>query len=225
MIPLHLNGITLLPDPSGALVWREQSLVVVADLHLEKGSAFAARGRMLPPYDTRATLDRLETALKRLGPARVICLGDSTHDVHATERMAKSDHARLAVLTAAHDWVWVAGNHDPTPPADWGGRVEVEVALGPLVFRHEAQAGAMGEVSGHYHPVAAVRAAARRVRARCFVGDGQRLILPAFGAYTGGLNVLDPAMTRLLGRDFHAYLLGEEKVHKIACAKLVPDRR
>lgn len=223
-VPLSLNNVTLLPDPSGALVWPERSLVVVADLHLEKGSAFAARGRLLPPYDTRATLERLEAVLRRLRPAQVICLGDSVHDVHAAERMAPADRDRLAALTAAHDWLWVSGNHDPTPPAGWGGRVEAEVTIGPLVFRHEAQGDAAGEVSGHYHPVAAVRTAARRVRARCFVGDGRRLILPAFGAYAGGLNVLDPAMARLLARDFLVHLLGTDRVHVFPRAKLLPER-
>lgn len=231
--PLRLAGAVLLPDLSGALLWPEQATVVVADLHLEKGSAFARRGSLLPPYDTRATLDRLEAVLNRTSPRRVICLGDSVHDRDAADRMVPADTARIKALTAAYDWVWVSGNHDPQPAgsgdgsswaaSSWGGRVEAAVSIASLVFRHEAEPGATGEVSGHFHPVAVVRTHSRRVRARCFAGDGRRLILPAFGAYTGGLNVLDPAVAGLLRADFHVHLIGTETIHLFPRARLSRD--
>ncbi len=138
---LVLNGVGLVADLSGALLWPERSLLVVADLHLEKGSAFAQRGQLLPPYDTSATLDRLAEVIGRTQPATVICLGDSFHDSRAAERIAPRDAARLAAMTAERDWIWITGNHDPEPPAHLGGRVAESVTLGPLCFRHEARKG------------------------------------------------------------------------------------
>jgi len=220
--PLRLLDVPLVANPSGALWWPEERLLAVADLHLEKGSGFAARGRLLPPYDTRATLDRLSGALARLAPRTVLCLGDSVHDLGAAGRMHEADRARLAALVAALDWVWIVGNHDPQPPG-LGGRVAEEVRHGPLVFRHQAVPGEAGEVSGHLHPVAAVRLADRRVRERCFATDGAKLILPAFGAYAGGLNVLDPAVRGLLGEPFLVHLIRNGKVHAFPHARLSPD--
>ena len=189
--------------------------MVVADLHLEKGSGFAAKGALLPPYDTAATLTRLAGAIDRLDPRRVICLGDSFHDGDAAARLSAADGRTLAGLTAARDWIWITGNHDPEPPARWGGRAMQELVEGALVFRHEARPGAVGELSGHFHPKASVSTRARRITARCFVGDGRRLILPAFGAYTGGLDVLDPAISGLLDRGFHAHLIGRSRIHSL----------
>lgn len=221
---ITLKGAALAPDASGALVWPAERTLVVADLHLEKGSAFAARGRMLPPYDTRATLDRLAGLVERLKPARVVCLGDSFHDRRAASRMDPADVARLTALTVrAEDWVWVTGNHDPEPPEGFGGRIVDELALGPLTFRHEAVPGAVGELSGHLHPVAAVLVPGRRVRERCFAFDGAKLILPAFGAFTGGLNVLDPAISGLLAKPFEVHLLARGKVHRFPSGRLSPD--
>lgn len=222
---MTLRGAALAPDPSGALVWPAERTLVVADLHLEKGSAFAARGRMLPPYDTRATLDRLAGLVERLAPERVICLGDSFHDRRAASRMEAGDVARLRDLTGrVADWLWVTGNHDPEPPEGFGGRILDELALGPLTFRHEAVPGAVGELSGHLHPVAAVVVPGRRVRERCFAFDGGKLILPAFGAFAGGLNVLDPAVCGLLAARFEVYLLARGKVHRFPCSRLSPDK-
>jgi DNA ligase-associated metallophosphoesterase len=223
VVNLVLNGVGLVADLSGALLWPERSLLVVADLHLEKGSAFAQRGQLLPPYDTTATLDRLAQVIGRTQPATVICLGDSFHDSRASERIAPRDAARLAAMTAERDWIWITGNHDPEPPAHLGGRVAESVTLGPLCFRHEAQEGAGGEVSGHYHPVAAIRVRGKRVRARCFASDGQRLIMPSFGAYTGGLNVLDRALAPLLGRRFEVRMIGNERLFAFPSARLEPD--
>jgi DNA ligase-associated metallophosphoesterase len=232
---IRVNGVPLLADLSGALVWPERRVLAVADLHLEKGSAFARQGQLLPPYDTAATLAALAGAIERYRPERVICVGDSFHDGNAAERLADADGARLRQLTETCDWIWIAGNHDPRPPADWGGRVEAEVTIAPLVFRHQALEGtrapgvtiaplvfrhqalegtrAPGEVSGHYHPKARVRLRTGRASARCFVTDGRRLVLPAFGAYTGGLNVLDPAIARLFAKEFRVHLLGRQAIH------------
>ncbi|MEM7222287.1 MAG: ligase-associated DNA damage response endonuclease PdeM [Pseudomonadota bacterium] len=221
---IRLNGERLLADPSGALVWPERRLLAVADLHFEKGTAFAERGRLLPPYDTAATLRALSDAMERHRPDTVICLGDSFHDQGAGERLDPGDGQVLATLTQGRDWIWVAGNHDPLPPEAWGGRVESEVALGALTFRHEAENAALvaGEVSGHFHPKAAVRLRARRLTARCFVTDGRRLILPAFGAYTGGLDVLDPAIAGLFRKGFAIHLLGAGGVWRFPKKALSP---
>lgn len=224
VLALRLNGADLLADRSGALFWPAQRTLIVADLHLEKGSAFAERGQLLPPYDTAATLERLEEAVDRHRPERVVALGDSFHDQRAADRLAPRDGDRLRTLTAALDWIWVCGNHDPAPPETWGGTVADEVVLGPLRFRHEAQTGqpAAGEVSGHFHPKAAVQLRVKRVTGRCFVTDGRRLILPAFGAYAGGLDVLDPAIAALLVPRFKVYLLGRDRLFPFPKSALSP---
>lgn len=218
---LILNGALLAADLSGALWWEDRRALVVADLHLEKGSAFAERGRMLPPYDTAATLRRLAEVLRRLSPRLVICLGDSFHDRRAAGRLSPPDRDHLGQLMSGREWVWIAGNHDPHPPAGWGGAVADSLTLGSLVFRHEAAFGpAAGEISGHYHPKAAISVRSRRISARCFVHDGSRLILPAFGAYTGGLGVLDPAITGLMGRHFHVTMIGDRKLYSFPSDRL-----
>jgi DNA ligase-associated metallophosphoesterase len=210
---IRLNGVTLLPEPEGALWWPERQTLLLADLHLEKGSAYARRGSLLPPYDSAATLTRLEFLLRRRPARAVICLGDSFHDGDAAERLPKSELERLRRLTESHDWTWIAGNHDPAPPAEAGGRVVEEMTLGPLVLRHEAQLeAAAGEISGHYHPKASVRHRLGRFTGRCFVSDPRRLILPAFGAYAGGLNVLAPAISRLFPQGFQVQLLARGRV-------------
>lgn len=215
---MAVNGAALVPDPSGALYWPAWETLVVADLHLEKGSSLAARGRgLLPPYDTGATLAKLVAACRRLRPRRVICLGDSFHDRAAEARLGPADRATLTALVRAHDWIWICGNHDPAP--DFIGRVETAVALGPLLFRHAPQPGsAPGEVAGHLHPAASVTVRGRSLRRRCFAADGARLVLPAFGAYAGGLDVRDAAFAGLFGGAFHAWMLGREAVHPIRFA-------
>ncbi|MEO1963708.1 metallophosphoesterase, partial [Hyphomonas sp.] len=136
---LHLAGELLVPLPEGGLWWPERRLLVVSDLHLEKGSAYAARGQMLPPYDTGATLAVVERLSAQLLPQTIISLGDSFHDRAAELRLPESYAERIRALTSAHDWIWVEGNHDPDPPAHLGGRAEKSVRLGPLVFRHEPE--------------------------------------------------------------------------------------
>jgi uncharacterized protein len=207
------QAASLLADASGALYWPETETLAVADLHLEKGSAFAANGTPLPPYDSRETLRRLSAVLRRHRPRRVICLGDSFHDSDGASRLARDEIDTLRGLTAAHEWIWITGNHDPEPPAGLGGIATPEYRSANLVFRHEAARKAEGEISGHYHPKASVSARNRRVGGRCFVTDGRRLILPAFGAYAGGLDVRDPAIERLLGRDYTVFILGRSRVH------------
>jgi DNA ligase-associated metallophosphoesterase len=217
-----INGAELVADASGALFWPTQSTLVVADLHLEKGSGFAQRhGTLLPPYDSAETLRGLARAIDRYAPARVLCLGDSFHDRAAAGRLAPGDADILRALVRRVDWVWIAGNHDPAPPEHLGGRVAGDVAIGPLIFRHEAEPGIRpGEISGHFHPKASVATRGRRVSARCFVEDGNRMILPAFGAYTGGLDVHDPAIRQHFGRSFVAHVIGRDRVHRFASAQL-----
>ena len=213
---LRCDGALLIADPAGALVWPERSLLVVADLHLEKASALARRGTLLPPYDTRSTLARLETALRRWRPRRVISLGDGFHDGEGSVRLAPDDRARLERLIAAHDWLWLVGNHDPDPPQGLGGRVEAAVRIAGITLRHvpdRAPGGA--EIAGHLHPCASVTVRGRRLHRRCFVGDERRLLLPAFGSYTGGLDVFDPAIAGLFDGGFRAALLGTRGVHPL----------
>ncbi|MDH3473546.1 MAG: ligase-associated DNA damage response endonuclease PdeM [Rhodospirillales bacterium] len=221
---LHINGAELVADGAGALFWPARRTLMVADLHLEKGSAFAERGVLLPPYDTAATLQRLAAAIERHRPERVVCLGDSFHDAGAAARLAPDHAALIERLTAAREWIWIAGNHDPAPPAAWGGKVAAELTLGPLVLRHQAADGihAPGEVSGHYHPKASVRLRAGGYTGRCFVTDGRRVILPAFGAYAGGLDVLDPAVAGLFPRGFRVRLLGRSGVYDFPKTALAP---
>ena len=148
---MTIAGVTLVADLSGALFWEDQSLLVVSDLHLEKGSSFAARGVLLPPYDTVATLSRLAAVIARHDPRMVIALGDSFHDRTAHDRLSAPDRDAITALQARRDWIWIAGNHDPALPPDLGGVVASEVAIGPIAFRHEPS-GASGEIAGHLHP-------------------------------------------------------------------------
>src|ERR1700752_1647739 len=134
---VSIAGVTLTADISGALFWDEQSLLVVSDLHLEKGSSFATRGGLLPPYDTVATLGRLSVVIARHDPRMAIALGDSFHDRDAHDRLSGADRDAIAALQARPDWIWISGNHDPAPPSDLGGLVASEVAVGPIAFRHE----------------------------------------------------------------------------------------
>lgn len=206
---------------SGALWVIDHRALIVADLHLEKGSAFAARGQMLPPYDSRATLDRLEAEIEDLQPASVILLGDSFHDARSLGRMAADDRARLDRLAISRDWIWLEGNHDVAALAGsldtLVGEVVETLQLGGLRLIHEPQAGQRpGEIAGHLHPAARVEAHGRGVRRPCFVTDGRRAVLPAFGAFTGGLDVRDPAIAGLFAESPMAAALGRDRVHALA---------
>ncbi len=210
--PIHLAGERLMLDPAGLVAWPAQRLLAVADLHLEKGSAFAARGRMLPPYDTRETLERLALALRRWKPARLVLLGDSFHDAQGCMRLSAADAATLARLLAGIEVVWVLGNHDPVAPEGVPGSAVAEWRLGPLTFRHIGKPGASAELSGHFHPKATMPTRAGGVTRCCFLSDARRVLLPAFGAYTGGLDITDPAIGALFPRGGRAFLLGAERL-------------
>jgi uncharacterized protein len=210
--PIHMAGERLLLDPAGVLYWPARHTLIVADLHLEKGSAFAARGRALPPYDTRETLERLALALRRWRPARLVALGDSFHDRDGANRLCGHDAGMLARSLEGIETVWVLGNHDPVPPAGLPGRSLDALHDGSLVFRHLAAPGGRGELSGHYHPKATMPTRCGGVTRRCFVADGRRLMLPAFGAYTGGLDATDPAVARLFPRGARLFLLGRDRL-------------
>ena len=172
---IAVAGAALVADCAGALYWPEESLLVVADLHLEKGSAFAARGVLLPPYDTAATLARLAMLIERYAPRLVIALGDSFHDGGGPARMSDISRARLKALQRGRDWLWIAGNHDPDPADNIGGRFAEILALGPLTFRHEPSPHPCdGEIAGHLHPQARIARRGRAVSRRCFASDGKR---------------------------------------------------
>lgn len=199
-----LAGVPLRAMPSGALHWPDQALLVVSDLHFGKSERLARRGGpLLPPYETRETLARLDADLSATGARRVICLGDSFDDAASAEALGEDEALWLARMMAGRDWTWIAGNHDPAP-LTLGGTHRATVTLGPLTFRHIAEPGAEGEVSGHYHPKASLAGRSRP----CFLLDRSRLILPAFGAYTGGLRCTDPALADLMQAGAIAILTG-----------------
>lgn len=205
----------------GALWLAAERVLVVADLHFEKGSAFARRGQLLPPYDTAATLAALSALVFRLDPACVVALGDSFHDNGGVARMAPYDRAALAALQRGRDWVWIAGNHDDEPPVGLAGDHANELALGELTLRHEPQERPTGgEIAGHLHPAARVFGRSGSVRRRCFIASDERAILPAFGALTGGLNVLAPVFAPLFPDGFIAYVIGADAVYPVAPARL-----
>lgn len=218
-----LAGAELLCDPAGSLFWPDESLLVVSDLHLEKGSSFASRGSMIPPYDTAVTLGALAACIARWNPRRIISLGDSFHDASVSGRMPEIFRARLAAMMAGREWIWIFGNHDPEPPHGVGGDCADEVVIGPLTFRHEpARRFAIGEVAGHLHPEARIVRRGRAVRRKCFATDCDRLVMPAFGAYTGGLSIRDRAFEGLLNEaGLLAHLLGRDRIYTIAGRDIV----
>ena len=210
----------------GALWHERERVLIVADLHFEKGSAFAERGRgLLPPYDTRATLLRLAALISRLDPKRVVALGDSFHDSRAGSRIDTADIESLRGLQRGRDWLWVAGNHDPDAPDGIEGEWLAEHRFGNIVLRHEPSAGsAPGEIAGHLHPVAKIRMRGESLRRRCVASDGLRAVLPAFGTYAGGLNVMDRAFDMLFSRGaMNAWMLGAGRVHRMPESRLVAD--
>ena len=219
--PIHLAGERLMLDPAGAVFWPAAGLMAVSDLHLEKGSSYARRGQLLPPWDTHATLDRLILLLRRWQPRLVVALGDSFHDVDGAGQLPSGELTRLQAITQAHRFIWVQGNHDPAPPRGVGGEWMETFTTTTLVFRHQAGAGATpGEICGHHHPKAAVPARGGSVSRPCFVADARRLMMPAFGAYTGGLDVRDPAIARLFPRGGRVFLLGRERLFSFTLGTL-----
>ncbi len=222
-VEARVAGEALILTTSGAAYHPRSRTLLVADLHFEKGSAFARRGAFLPPYDTRTTLRRLARLCVAIDPAEIISLGDAFHDVEAESRMDRGDAELLAGLVSGRRWTWILGNHDPAPPARFAGVVETERQLGTLLLRHEpTESAAPGEVAGHLHPCARVNAERMSIRRRCFITDGERLVLPAFGAYAGGLNVLDPAFSALF-KDFTVFLMGGQGVYPFHGSAVLPD--
>jgi DNA ligase-associated metallophosphoesterase len=216
---MTVSGVTFTADLSGALHWDDERLLVVSDLHLEKGSSFAMRGVLLPPHDTTETLARLDAVVARYQPRTVIALGDSFHDREAHDRLSAAHRATLTTLQAGRDWIWIVGNHDPDLPRNLGGSIASDVGIGPVVFRHEPT-GAAGEIAGHLHPKARVSRRGRSVERRCFASDGERAIMPAFGAYTGGLSIRDLAFAAIFkSLEFTAHVLGDNRMHAIAAAR------
>lgn len=216
---MTVAGVALTADLSGALYWSEERLLVVSDLHLEKGSSFAMRGILLPPFDTVATLARLAAVIAQYNPRTVIALGDSFHDRDAHERLADTDRDAIAAMQTGRDWIWIAGNHDPLPPTSLRGSVAEEIAIGAISFRHKPT-GAEGEIAGHLHPKARVATRARAIDRRCFASDGVRAVMPSFGAYTGGLSIRDRAFARIFPtKDFTAHVLGDASLHIIAASR------
>ena len=198
-VALSFAGETLRPLPCGALYWPAHAALLVADLHFEKASAFARRGWLLPPHDSADTLRLLIDALETTGARRVICLGDSFHDAAGPERLGAGPRAALRALTTSLDWLWITGNHDDRAGAVLGGRVMTEARIGALTLRHEADpADPAPELSGHFHPKVAVQIRGRRIVRRCFAVSPSKLILPAYGAFTGGLDIADPAIVGVM---------------------------
>ncbi len=218
-----LAGVPLLADCAGALYWPEQSLLAVADLHLEKGSSFAARGQLLPPYDSAATLARLARLIAHYAPRVVVALGDSFHDGGGPARLGDEDRANLRALQRGRDWLWLTGNHDPDPANNIGGTFQSTLTVNALTFRHQPS-GADGEIAGHLHPVARVAHRGRAVSRRCFAADATRMVMPAFGAFTGGLNIRDAAFAEVFGTlKFTAHMLGEGRLYAFTAKRCLPD--
>lgn len=215
-------GAELVADPAGIVFWPGEQLMIVSDLHLEKGSSFARRGQMLPPYDTGETLDRLQQLINDWQPRTIISLGDSFHDKDASARLPLAQRQQLQAMIKTCEWVWIEGNHDPEPPVNLGGMAASALSIGPLHFCHEPQVGAMpGEISGHLHPAAKLKRQGRSIRRRCFATSTDRLIMPSFGAYTGGLNVLDKAYGGLFENGvFSALMLGDGQVYRFSSKHL-----
>jgi DNA ligase-associated metallophosphoesterase len=222
---LAVAGVGLHADCAGVLYWADESLLVVADLHLEKGSSFARRGMLLPPYDTTETLARLARLIARYAPRRVIALGDNFHDGGGPSRLSIEDRTSLGALQRGRDWIWIAGNHDPDPAERIDGTFADTLVIGGLTFRHEPSRNApQGEIAGHLHPQARVAQRGRAVSRRCFATDGQALVMPAFGAYTGGLNIRDRAFTTVFGtRRYTAHMLGDGRLYAFAASRCLSD--
>ncbi len=214
--PHQFQGEHLLLDPAGFLVWPAQSLLAVADLHFEKGTAAAAQGQLVPPWDTTNTLARLSAAVALYQPSTIVAVGDSFHDAQAATRLSPADHATLEALTHRARFIWIHGNHDPHPPEGLLGHSADIFTAGPITFRHQTDPATQGEISGHFHPKARVQTRATTIARPCFMVDRSRIMLPSFGAYTGGLDILAPAITRHFPAGGHAFLLGETRLFTFA---------
>ncbi|WP_034884100.1 uncharacterized protein M728_000177 [Ensifer sp. WSM1721] len=218
-----INGVTAVCDPLGGLFLPESSTLVVSDLHLEKGSAFARRGMMLPPYDTLATLRILEAIIARHNPATVISLGDNFHDRRGSAVMPETFRQMISAMARGRDWIWINGNHDPDGACGLPGTSMDELCHAGLVFRHQpSSVDGVGEIAGHLHPSATVRRRERSIRRACFATDGKRLLMPAFGVTTGGLDLRHRAMSGLFERErLVAHMLGRDRIYSVRFANLL----
>ncbi len=199
-VSFSFAGESFRPLACGGLFWPARNALLVADLHFEKASWYGTRQQFLPPYDSVDTLACLIDAVEATGATRVWCLGDSFHDAGGPARLADAPRAALTALTRGLDWVWITGNHDHEVAREFGGRVMAECTVGGIVLRHAAVAAdATPEISGHYHPKLRLRVRGRGIVRRCFAATPTKLVLPAFGALTGGLDVGDPVLARVLG--------------------------
>jgi DNA ligase-associated metallophosphoesterase len=198
MVPFSFANEEMRLVAGRALFWPRENALLIADLHLEKASFFAQSGQMLPPYDSRETLGRIANALRETGARRVFCLGDNFHDSAGTERLEDHAAGMLAALTRATDWIWITGNHDLEARPE-AGMLADELEISGLILRHQAMRGeTRPELSGHYHPRLVVAARGRHISRPCAVASETRLILPAFGALTGGMSAADPAIVAAL---------------------------
>ncbi|SNB61216.1 putative phosphoesterase [Arboricoccus pini] len=227
-VRIELGTRSLILDPSGAAFCEASGLLVVADLHLETGSAFARRGLLLPPYDTAATLHRLEALITRLRPSVVVSLGDAFHDAKGHLSLPAMERRLLQSLCGKGRWIWISGNHDPLPPEGLAGEALAVFVDGDLVCRHVPKPGPTTmesgfEIAGHLHPKALAQGTRLRLRRPCFLSDGSRLVLPAFGSYTGGLNALDDDVSGLFAGGYDAYLLGKDRVFRLAHHQLLAE--
>ena len=220
---ISLAGIELRADMSGALHVPEFSTLIISDLHLEQGTSLARRGIRVPPYDTALTIAGLENVVRRYQPQRLIFLGDSFHDTEGEMRVEAALLQRLHKISAAHECFWISGNHDPLPPQLLAGHAADHILLGPLTLRHEPLRlrHEEFEIAGHLHPGCAVAQRGRRVSGKCFIADERRLIMPAFGAYTGALSVFAEPYQRLFARaQTQAWLIGQQRLYKFPFERL-----
>jgi DNA ligase-associated metallophosphoesterase len=220
-----VSGHAMRPLAAGALYWEAEDTLLVADLHLEKGAAFAALGMLIPPYDTRTTLQRLGKVIREVEPSRVVALGDSFHRSELAENLAAEDLKILTRLQQGREWYWICGNHDPFLPPCVGGTVCTTLTICGVTLRHEPSGNELSrEIAGHLHPVARIARRGAVIRRRCFATDGNRLVMPAFGAYAGGLNVLDDAFGSLFLRHrLEAWMMGRTDVYPVLGSLLLPD--
>jgi DNA ligase-associated metallophosphoesterase len=220
---ISLNGLDLIPDLSGALFVPDFKTLLIADLHLEKASNMAKRGVHLPPYDTRTSLAQLQAVITQIRPENLIFLGDSFHDDGARDRIAEADLASLRALSADVATIWITGNHDPHPPTDIGGRIADEVVLGGVTLRHDPKHLTPDEfeIAGHLHPGSAVSQRGKRIHCKCFIADSHRLIMPAFGSFTGGLSISAPPFRALyVERNFHVWMLSQRAIYKFPAKRV-----
>lgn len=219
---IELGGAELVLDPGGLVYLPAQRMAIVADLHLEKGSAFARRGTMLPPYDSRATLERLERVLARYAPRQVVSLGDGFHDTAGARLITGVAADLLLTLVSRYDWHWIKGNHDHELPSTLPGTAHESLKTAGLWLQHEPKLKELPVLAGHLHPKARLAHRRRTISRPCFVWNESLMILPAFGTFTGGLNVREQAIAQLLPTPRIA-LLGEDKLFEVNCRHLVDE--